>query len=344
LVSIYAYWKLDETSGLFASDSSGNNRHGILVNMEESDWITGKLGNCLIFDGVNEHINCGAIASFEKNQAFSLEAWIYPTIVTSHRTILDKMDYHGNHIGWFFKIYNAQLWFGMYDGSSGRLYVNTTEAIIPNNWYHVVATYDGGSLASGVHIYVNGVDKALTVNYNTLSGSIITDTPCCIGAEDSSGYWFAGKIDEPAIYQGVLSSEEVLQHYNTGAGQPPTPMPTKEEVLLGEIKDLLIEVEDKIPADPASNTQVNTRASQASVDTIKSEEDLIKAQTDKIPIIKDLIDSINNNIEFLKKVESNRWLVEDNRLIIFDDDGVTPLRVFKLSGKQHQAYSERSPT
>ena len=43
-----SFWKLDEASGLTASDSFNGN-HGILIN--GPTWTTGKVGNALYFDG-----------------------------------------------------------------------------------------------------------------------------------------------------------------------------------------------------------------------------------------------------------------------------------------------------
>jgi hypothetical protein len=40
---------------------------------------------------------------------------------------------------------------------------------------------------------------------------------------------------------------------------------------------------DNLPTDPASNTLVNTRSSQASVDDLQADVDAVKAQTDNIP-------------------------------------------------------------
>ena len=53
--------------------------------------------------------------------------------------------------------------------------------------------------------------------------------------------------------------------------------------------------------------------------------------------------SLDERTLLLKKVESNRWKIVGNQLIIYDDDGVSPLKTFNLSGEQTQAYSERSP-
>jgi len=75
----YAWYHLNESSGSLASDSSGNGRNGTLMNMEDIDWVAGKLNNCLVFDGVNEYVSCGDIADFERTDTFSLEAWVKTT-------------------------------------------------------------------------------------------------------------------------------------------------------------------------------------------------------------------------------------------------------------------------
>jgi len=49
-------------------------------------------------------------------------------------------------------------------------------------------------------------------------------------------------------------------------------------------------------------------------------------------------------LALMKKIETGRWKILNNQLIIYDDDGITPLKTFDLSGEQTKAYSERNPT
>jgi len=39
-------------------------------------------------------------------------------------------------------------------------------------------------------------------------------------------------------------------------------------------------------------------------------------------------------LEYLRKFLSNRWKIENAKLIVYDDDGVTPIRVFRLLDKE----------
>ena len=66
-------------------------------------------------------------------------------------------------------------------------------------------------------LYVDGV---LIANNNSDTLESNGDRPLRIGAgatnEDTPRYWFNGKIDEVAIWSSVLSSDEIVQLYNSG--------------------------------------------------------------------------------------------------------------------------------
>jgi polysaccharide biosynthesis transport protein len=66
--NLVGHWKLDESSGTTASDSSGNDNAGTLAN--GSVWTAGKIGNALSFDGVNDYVNVLSSANYDSmNQA-----------------------------------------------------------------------------------------------------------------------------------------------------------------------------------------------------------------------------------------------------------------------------------
>ena len=61
-VTPYAMWHMNETSGNTVYDSSGNGINGNRTNMEDSDWVAGKINNSLQFDGVNEYVFEGHVS------------------------------------------------------------------------------------------------------------------------------------------------------------------------------------------------------------------------------------------------------------------------------------------
>ena len=83
-------WHFDEGTENEARDESGNGNHGTLTNMEEEDWVEGKYGKALEFDGVNDHVNCGNDLSVKLNVG-TIEAWFKTSNAgTSYRGIAGK--------------------------------------------------------------------------------------------------------------------------------------------------------------------------------------------------------------------------------------------------------------
>ncbi len=72
--SLMGWWKLDETSGSVASDSSGNARDGTTFGGPQ--WITGQLDGALQFDGDDDYVELpiGSVVGTLTN--ISCSAWV----------------------------------------------------------------------------------------------------------------------------------------------------------------------------------------------------------------------------------------------------------------------------
>ena len=90
----------------------------------------------------------------------------------------------------------------------------TTNSVPLNNWTHLAATYDGAKIT----IYFNGVAQSSTA----ITNNIFPGTDALgIGANIGGGgpvALFNGLIDEPAVYNRALSSNEIAAIYNAGSG------------------------------------------------------------------------------------------------------------------------------
>lgn len=111
---------------------------------------------------------------------------------------------------------DGRLIFGVYSG--GTRTITTPAAYNDGTWHHVVATQGTGGMA----LYVDGQLRASNALYT--------------GNENYSGYWrvggdnlnswpnqptssfFAGQIDETAVYPTALSSAQVSAHYALRTG------------------------------------------------------------------------------------------------------------------------------
>lgn len=88
----------------------------------------------------------------------------------------------------------------------------TTIATPDTEWYHVVATIDGGLF----RLYVNGVQEASTAWTGTFEAQDISSTPTWIGNGTNAT---AGQlaVDELAFFRFGLTAERILAHYQAGA-------------------------------------------------------------------------------------------------------------------------------
>ena len=57
--SLVGWWKLDETSGLIATDISGSGNDGTLMNMGGEEWTTGVINGALDMDGTDDYVDLG---------------------------------------------------------------------------------------------------------------------------------------------------------------------------------------------------------------------------------------------------------------------------------------------
>jgi hypothetical protein len=111
--------------------------------------------------------------------------------------------------GWQLRLGNGGGYLPGWDGAAGSV-GGVAQA---NTWYHLVGEYDGA--AGNGYIYVNGAQ----VKSAGVSGLANNTTATFNIADRGDGAPFAGRVDEVAVYSGVLSASRIAAHYY--AGQPP---------------------------------------------------------------------------------------------------------------------------
>src|SRR5690349_23290646 len=153
------YWRLDETSGTVAADSTGNNP-GSYVNgpvLGQSGALPDAVNNrAASFDGVNDHLDVPASPSLNVTGQITIEAWIYPTDTASVHPIVEYADSkrYGVHLWQYDE--GTKLFANLMDTTGTAHYVMSGPVFQPNTWFHVALTYDGNV---GV-LYVNGAEVA----------------------------------------------------------------------------------------------------------------------------------------------------------------------------------------
>jgi hypothetical protein len=206
----------DEGSGTIAYDFSGNNNNGTLYNGsivcsggDCPNWVDGKFGKALSFDGVDDYVNISDSVSLDFSGSFTMEYWVKFNNVSGEQWLVSKGG-GWNRKGFFstIGISPGVLRFGMGNG--------TTEVVADNSgfttgvWYHIVMTYDGLTM----RVYSNGV---LLPNSATNTFAYVNDYPVRVGGSDGTSFLpFNGTIDEVRIYNRALNEEEIKAEYEAG--------------------------------------------------------------------------------------------------------------------------------
>ena len=217
--NIVGHWHLNESSGSNVTDSSGNGNDGATVNMEDGDWVAAKLNNGLLFDGVDEYVNLGDIADFERTDSFSLEFW-FRTTTSGAEMMLSRMRNSGTFRGWNIFIESGQIITALIsdNATSNRLQLKTNGTFNDGAFHHCIVTYDGSSDIAGLNILIDENDVATTTVTNNLSATIRNTVNCQISGRDGANVVFGGTIDEVVIYTYELTGAVMAARYNSGAG------------------------------------------------------------------------------------------------------------------------------
>ncbi len=201
---IEARFKLDEGVGTDLKDSAG--KLAVAHIDGKPIWGKGLSGNALTLDGSTSAAINGL--NFDRNNAFSYGAWVYPTDAGS-LTVISHMDDKTGIRGWDLFMQNGTVFAHfIHEWETSVLRVNTKATLPLNKWTHLFVTYDGSSKAAGISIYVNGQSAELMRTHDTLNGTLLVDTPAHIGRRNPAAP-FKGMLQDVRVYSRLLSATEV---------------------------------------------------------------------------------------------------------------------------------------
>jgi hypothetical protein len=210
--NIVGYWKFDEDSGGIAYDSSINFNDGTIY---EAGWISGKVGSCLGFDGLNDYVEVPDDDSLDITDECTIETWINADVIDTYKSIIVKGDANiEGKINYGLQIQSevtpGTLRFFKYDESYTWI-DSISQVPADGKWHHIAVTVDG---ANNVNFFIDGAPSGT----GTFTLGPISDSSLYIGMHKhysggSSQYW-AGQIDEVKIFNCALDASEIQAIYN----------------------------------------------------------------------------------------------------------------------------------
>ena len=275
------YWKFDDTSGTTALDSSGGARHGTYTvrvapgfTLGQTSLLAADSGNSVLFGtgGVNVPDN----SVWQITGDLSMVLWIKMTDQTATYFLITKCVSNGgtqNAYEWRLSGSPAQPAFLQGNGVS----VLGTNSLSNNTTYMLGVTRTGGAGGTIKH-YLNGQPNG--------SGTLSATPDACsghdvmIGGREDTGFNNVGYLDEPAIFNKVLSDADMLAIYNAGISY--------------------------VPADPGFPTgPVILGTSPADVYVVPT---TALAQARELRIVNTLSKAVTVNVSFGVDAVSKRWL------------------------------------
>jgi len=213
------YYRLGESSGTVATDSSGNGHDGAYaasgVTLGVSGVVVNDSDTAITLDGaagsVQEQSGAGLPVGFA---ARSIEAWFKTTTGTEMPIV--SYGTPGT----------ADQLFGVYlNGTSIELKTGGGTVIdfpsLPptplndGNWHHLVVTYASGG---SVQVFIDGTMFGLQTPSNLLD-TTLDASGLLIGKDNAATpTFFNGSVDEVAVYSTVLATYQVSNHYKAGTG------------------------------------------------------------------------------------------------------------------------------
>jgi hypothetical protein len=215
---LVAYWKLDETSGSTAYDSTANGNDGT-INGNMTLGAAGQFGTAYGFDGDGDYVY-RAVSDFQSGvYAGAVTAWIKTIAGGKILSSADEstMDYY-----WWITVWDNKL--AVQKSNDGGQLTSGGTNVTDNAWHHVAVVSDGTEYT----LYVDGSVETLSeqqagANNGDWFGDVSNRDNLIIGALKRSTddpYYFDGTMDDVAIWNRALSQADIDYLQNNPVPEP----------------------------------------------------------------------------------------------------------------------------
>lgn len=218
------YWRFNEAAGPSLADSVGRNAGvvGGSVSYGAAGALVGDAGTALTFPGDPSKSTAYTVAYQNDQQRFAEEAWFKTTTTKGGRIIgfsngttgdSGKTDRH------VYMLNNGRISFGV--NADTMRTITSPGSYNDGVYHHVVAQLTSG----GAELYIDG---ALVASDPALKAAVEYNGYWRVGGDTLAGWpnrptnsYFAGTIDEVAVYPVPLSADRIQYHYLAGTQLDP---------------------------------------------------------------------------------------------------------------------------
>ncbi|MDV6223939.1 LamG-like jellyroll fold domain-containing protein [Flavitalea sp. BT771] len=205
---LFAYYKMDETSGAIAANSTATTGVDLTLNGSPTHPVIPiqTSNNALTFD-VTNNTQVDMISDSANLTTGTVEAWLKPGSLSNESAFLANRGPGGSHFTMTLDNSFGNNRIGIHNTADGVHYIDYPAGFTANKWYHVALVTAPAASGDTTALYVNG-------NYitNTPYGydNAVLNQPLHIGGNgvDFSQQW-NGSIDEVRIWKVPLTGPQI---------------------------------------------------------------------------------------------------------------------------------------
>src|SRR3989339_1759388 len=210
------HWKMDDRTGQYANDISGNGNTGTWAGGGTATWMSAaacRNGSCLSFVNNWVQVTQNSSINMTGKSAYTISVWAMARSDGENNTgeIIDK------GANTYLRVDNES---GDYLDLEGKIALtimdanlNISSAIQKNTWNHIVMVYEDDA-DDEISVYINGVLKGTSILGN---GSLASGDSNSLNIGGDSSNNFDGLIDDVRIYNYARTPAQIAWDYNRGA-------------------------------------------------------------------------------------------------------------------------------
>lgn len=213
--SCVGWWKLDETSGTVATNSSIGSNTGTITNLPTLNSEGIYKGAYKFASGSSQYVTVADSASLDLTTAGTISYW-YKRTASGDKVHIAKYNGSGNYSYALQVFSDNKIYLTVSGDGTNATYFESTSAPTDTEWNHLVGVYNGSTLK----VYLNGAEVAGTTVGSVPASLFNSTSPLDIGRYTSGApaatHYATGTIDDVRIYNRALQNYEVYNQYLAG--------------------------------------------------------------------------------------------------------------------------------
>ncbi len=210
------WYDFNSETGTSIYDQSGSANHGLMTNMDDkTDYVNGKYGKALDFDGTDDYVATSNESALEGMTGITVSAWVKRTSNPAATGIIASKFWDGTNRSWRLAIGSTGIpeFLAATDtqNDNDRAYGNT--ALTIGQWYYVTGMWS--STTGLISLYVDGILQNTTAQ----AGSTIrtNNSPAWVARDYYNNVPrdpFPGQIDDLKVYNYARTADQIHEDMN----------------------------------------------------------------------------------------------------------------------------------